>query len=80
MYISDKASLYGSYKSAEAAETLGITGALAQALQLHGHFEEFVFNVDCQGALDHVFEEQGAASQGGKDLMPCIILARSTLF
>jgi ribonuclease HI len=76
MYFTGRASLAGGWTGSEAAEILGIVGALSAAYLLSDDFSEVVFCVDSKNAISHVFQMVDPSGMDGKDLWPIITLAR----
>ena len=76
-YISSRASLaLTGITGAETSELLGITLGLMEIYRHRGSYKLFVVMIDSQNAIDHVFEEKDPVERSGRDLWPCILLAR----
>ena len=76
-YISSRASLaLTGITGEETSELLGITLGLMEIYRHRGSYKLFVVMIDSQNAIDHVFEEKDPVERSGRDLWPCILLAR----
>ena len=75
-YYNNYASIAGFFKGSEAAEILGITGALLSVLRFASKFKRYVFWIDSANAIQHIFGNQQVSSAAGEVLLPGIMLCR----